>query len=184
MRLEARFTVQNADSSEPEQFIVEAREDWAPNGYNRFKELVADDYYEGARIFRVVKDFVAQWGMPADPADADKYQAIQDDKVVGHNDRGIITFAATSMKNSRTTQLFVNLKDNHFLDGMGFAPVAKVVHGMDVVDRATTEYGERPNQGMIRSEGEKYLAKEFPRLTKILKTEIVGEYDGEEEAEL
>ncbi|KAF4675711.1 hypothetical protein FOL46_000478 [Perkinsus olseni] len=177
--LQARISVENPGSSEPEEFVVEAHEDWAPNGYKRFKDLIGDHYFDGARVFRVVENFVAQWGLPADPKEADKYQAIPDDKVVGHNDKGIITFAATAMKNSRTTQLFVNLKDNHFLDGMGFAPVAKVVEGMDVVERINAEYGEHPNQGLVRAEGEQYLAKEFPRLTRIVGTEILEEVEGE-----
>ncbi|KAF4667284.1 hypothetical protein FOZ61_008436 [Perkinsus olseni] len=179
--LQARISVQNPGSSEPEEFVVEAHEDWAPNGYKRFKDLIGDHYFDKARIFRVVENFVAQWGLPADPKEADKYQAIPDDKVVGHNDKGIITFAATAMKNSRTTQLFVNLKDNHFLDGMGFAPVAKVVEGMDVVERINAEYGEHPNQGLVRAEGEQYLAREFPRLTRIVGTEILEEVEGEKD---
>lgn len=95
----------------------------------------------------------------------DKFGAIPDDKVIGHNDKGTISFAATAMKNSRTTQLFINvgipanfhvvllsglfiqLNDNGFLDGMGFSPVAKVVEGMDVVERINSEYGDHPNQG-------------------------------------
>lgn len=56
---------------------------------------------------------------------------------------------ATSGKNSRTTQMFINFRDNSNLDGMGFSPFAQVVKGMDVVDQIY-KIGERPNQGQIQ----------------------------------
>ncbi|KAF4734769.1 hypothetical protein FOZ62_016677, partial [Perkinsus olseni] len=77
--------------------------------------------------------------------------------------------------------MFVNLADNVFLDTSGFAPVARVFRGMKTVERINAEYGEEPDQGKIQSEGEKYLQRQFPRLTKILRVEIMGEYDDSEE---
>lgn len=80
---------------------------------------------------------------------------------------------ATSGKNSRTTQMFINFRDNSNLDGMGFSPFAQVVKGMDVVDQIY-KIGERPNQGQIQMEGNAYLNKEFPELTYIKSAKIVS----------
>merc|ERR1712003_18619 len=123
----------------------------------------------GARFFRVVDNFMVQFGIPAQPEEASKWrsQTLQDDTVKQSNKRGYITFA-TSGPNSRTTQMFINFKDNGFLDNQGFAPFGEVVgNGMEVVDRINKQYGEKPNQGSIQSRGNEYLKKDFPNLSYI-----------------
>lgn len=147
--------------------------DWAPQGADRFYNLVRLGFYDSARIFRVVPGFVAQFGLNGDPrvSSAWRQAAIPDDPVKQSNTRGTITFA-TSGPNSRTTQVFINFKDNERLDKMGFSPFGRVIAGMDVVDRLNAEYGEQPNQGRIESEGNAYLMREFPRLSYILKATI------------
>ncbi|KAF4751824.1 hypothetical protein FOZ62_017172, partial [Perkinsus olseni] len=120
------------------------------------------------------------WGLPADPSRREKFPPIDDDPVVESNKKGTISFASAG-PNTRTTQMFINLADNVFLDTSGFAPVARVLEGMGAVESINAKYGEEPDQGKIQSEGEKYLQRQFPRLTKILRVEVIGEYDDSEE---
>ena len=148
---------------------LEVHPSWAPLGAARFKELAASGYYDGCRFFRVVPGFVAQIGIAAEPAVAAawKERRIEDDPVRESNKAGYVSFA-TSGRDSRTTQWFVNLQDNARLDAMGFAPFARVVRGMDsVVRRLFGGYGEAPRQGEIQRLGEPYLAERFPRLARV-----------------
>src|SRR5581483_6533243 len=130
----------------------------APNGAQRFYELVKAKYFDGARFYRVVPNFVVQWGAAADPAVTKKWDVtIPDDPVMGSNTRGMVTFAATGQPNSRTTHLFINLGNNARLDAMGFSPFGRVTKGMDVVDQIYSGYGERPDQSQIAAHGNAYL---------------------------
>ena len=95
-----------------------------------------------------------------------------DDPPKQSNAKGTITFA-TSGPNSRTTQVFVNFKDNGFLDGQGFAPFGKVTEGMEVVNAINAEYGESPNQGLIQASGNSYLDGQFPKLDKIKSAKVL-----------
>src|SRR6185295_2693012 len=116
-------------------------------------------YLNEARFFRVVPNFVVQFGLAADPKVTAQWKArnLVDSPVKTSNKRGTITFAKAG-PNSRTTQLFINLIDNGRLDGMGFSPVGEVIEGMDVVDEINPEYRERPDQGSITTQGNTYLA--------------------------
>lgn len=155
-------------------FIVEVHRDWAPVGAERFHELVKSGFFDECKFFRVVPDFMVQFGICADPAVMDKWRdaKIKDDPVRKSNKRGYMTFA-TSGENSRTTQVFVNFKANSFLDDKGFAPFGQVVEGMDVVDKINSMYGERPNQGIIQRKGNAYLNAEFPKLDGVKKATIM-----------
>ncbi len=161
-------------------FVVEVTRDWAPNGADRFYNLVKIGYYSDAALFRVIKGFMCQFGIHGDPAVAAKWREAQidDDPVKGTNSKGMVTFA-TAGPNTRTTQLFINYADNARLDGMGFAPFGKVVSGMDVVDAINGEYGEGaprgrgPHQGRLQSEGTKYLKKEFPNMDYIKRVTLL-----------
>jgi peptidyl-prolyl cis-trans isomerase A (cyclophilin A) len=155
-------------------FIVDIVRAQAPHGADRLYELVQHHFFDGARFYRVVPGFVVQWGYAADPALTNKWKsAIPDDPVGASNVRGTITFAATSEPNSRSTQLFINYGENARLDSLGFAPLGKVVSGMDVVDRMYSGYGESPDQGRIAEAGNSYLGKEFPKLDYIKTARIV-----------
>jgi peptidyl-prolyl cis-trans isomerase A (cyclophilin A) len=148
--------------------VIEVHRAWAPLGAEHLYNLVKSGFYNDVRFFRVVPGFMVQFGMSGDP----KVQAahntnIKDDPVKESNKRGYVTFAKTGAPNSRSTQIFINYKDNTFLDAQGFAPIGQVVSGMDVVDKITSEYRERPNQNEIRTGGNAYLQKEFPNLDYI-----------------
>jgi peptidyl-prolyl cis-trans isomerase A (cyclophilin A) len=146
----------------------------APNGSQRFYELVKAKYFDGARFYRVVPGFVVQWGAAASPAVTKKWDVtIPDDPVKTSNVRGTVAFAASSQPNSRTTHLFINLGDNAKLDAMGFAPIGRVTSGMDAVDRIYPAYGEEPDQAQIAAQGNAYLEKQFPRLDYIKTARVV-----------
>ena len=161
-------------------FVVEVHRDWAPNGADRFYNLVENGFYNDARFFRVISDFMVQFGINGNPKISQVWQDanIPDDPVKQSNTRGMITFA-TAGPNTRTTQVFINFGDNAALDGQGFSPFGKAISGMDVVDSLYAGYGEGspkghgPNQGMVQSLGNAYLEKAFPQLDYIKTATIV-----------
>jgi peptidyl-prolyl cis-trans isomerase A (cyclophilin A) len=159
-------------------FTIEVHRDWAPNGADRFYNLVKNGYYNDARFFRVIKGFMVQFGINGDPAVNRVWQTarIPRDPVKESNKRGYITFAmpgGPTGPDMRTTQVFINYQDNTSLDGSGFAPFGRVTQGMDVVDKINGEYGEGapqgkgPEQGMAQNQGNAYLTKSFPKLDYI-----------------
>jgi peptidyl-prolyl cis-trans isomerase A (cyclophilin A) len=147
---------------------------WAPQGADRFYNLVLAGFYSDAAFFRVLPGFMAQFGLSARPdvSQAWTQAKIPDDPVMQSNTRGRITFA-TAGPNTRTTQLFINYADNSRLDGLGFAPFGEVIEGMDVVDKIYSGYGEQPDQSAIRAQGKAYLESAFPMLDKIISASIV-----------
>mmetsp|Transcript_32151 Transcript_32151/g.77038 ORF Transcript_32151/g.77038 Transcript_32151/m.77038 type:complete len:199 (+) Transcript_32151:62-658(+) len=158
-------------------FVIEVHPDWAPLGAARFKEIIEENVYKAARFFRVVPNFVVQWGIPGKASEAAKWKErkIDDDPQLDSvsNTKGRITFAKSG-PNTRTTQVFINLSDNANLDSMGFPPFGEVVSGMDVVEQIFSGYGEQPNQGQIQESGNVYLKKEFPNLSYIKAARLVG----------
>ena len=160
-------------------FVVEVNRAWAPNGADRFYNLVKNGFFDNVRFFRVISGFMVQFGISGDPKISAPWRTarIKDDPVRQSNKRGYITYA-TSWPDSRTTQVFINFADNAGLDGQGFAPFGRVVSGMDVVDKLNAEYGEGaprgrgPDQFRIQQEGNAYLTKDFPRLDFVRKATI------------
>jgi peptidyl-prolyl cis-trans isomerase A (cyclophilin A) len=162
------------------EFTVTVHREWAPNGADRFYNLVKHHYYDGARLYRVIPNFVAQFGINPNPAvnAAWAKATFKDDPVIQKNYRGTLTFAKTANPDSRTVEVFFNMKDNFGLDSQGFAPFAQVDEkGMNIVEMFYDQYpdpaggGEQP--GMEKG-GEKYIASKFPKLDIIQSATIVG----------
>jgi peptidyl-prolyl cis-trans isomerase A (cyclophilin A) len=161
-------------------FVIEVHRDWAPNGADRFYNLVKNGFYNDVRFFRVLEGFMAQFGINGNPSLSAVWRDanIKDDPVKQSNTRGTVTFA-TAGPNTRTTQVFINFGDNAGLDGQGFSPFGKVVSGMDVVDSLYGGYGEGaprgdgPDQGQVQAQGNAYLAKAYPKLDYVKTATIV-----------
>jgi peptidyl-prolyl cis-trans isomerase A (cyclophilin A) len=160
-------------------FVIEVHRDWAPNGADRFYNLVKNGFYDDTRFFRVVSGFMVQFGINGDPKIAAPWReaTIQDDPVKQSNKRGYITFA-TAGPNSRTSQVFINFVDNSSLDRQGFSPFGQITSGISVVDALFSDYGEGapsgrgPDQGRIQREGNAYLKKDFAKLDYIKKATV------------
>jgi peptidyl-prolyl cis-trans isomerase A (cyclophilin A) len=167
----AKFTTSKGN------FVIEVTRAWAPNGADRFYNLVRNGYYDDCRFFRVISDFMVQFGINGDPSLNQVWNQAQfrDDPVKESNKLGYVTFAMTGLPNSRTTQIFINYKDNPFLDAQNFAPFGRVIEGMDVVDSFFNEYEGVPsdNQPQIQARGNAYLNKEFPKLDYVKSAAIM-----------
>ncbi len=182
-----------ADATAPGRFLVrlettkgridiEVHRDWAPRGADRFYDLVRQGYYDGVRIHRVVAGRWAQFGINGDPRISTLWRdrPIQDDPFVQSNQRGTIAYAF-AVKDGRTTQVFINLRDNtETHDREPFVPFGRVVAGMDVVDSLYSGYGETSGGGIragkqapLFERGNAYLDENFPRLDRILRATVV-----------
>ncbi len=158
------------------EFTLQVTRAWAPLGADRFYNLVKAHFYDDTSFFRVVPGFVAQFGISGKPAvsAAWKHTEIPDDPVLQSNKRGYITFA-TAGPGTRTTQLFISLKDNAFLDAQGFSPFGSVEgKGMNVVEMLYEGYGNDggPAQDKIESQGTPYVKKGWPKLDFIVSASL------------
>ncbi len=165
-------------------FTVKMRRHWSPAGVDRVWHLMDHDFYAGARIYRVVNGFVAQWGYSGDPLLDSIWRAnpIPDEPTVGSNVRGVVSFARAGPE-TRSTQLFVNLVDNVRLDALssggveGYPPIGEIETGLEVIDGFYAAYAERmPGsvQDSIRTLGNDYLRRAFPQLDSIVGTRVTG----------
>jgi peptidyl-prolyl cis-trans isomerase A (cyclophilin A) len=162
--------------------VMEVVREWAPRGADRFYELIQEGFFDGSRFFRVRPKFVVQFGINKDPKISELWRQMKmpDDPVKQKNARGFVSYAKDG-PGSRTTQIFINLADNSKrLDSAGFAPFARVVAGMDVVDKLYASYGEMqslggggPDPQKIEALGEEYLERTYPRLDKIAKATVI-----------
>ena len=162
-------------------FIINIVRVWSPRGADRFHLLVTRGFYNEARFFRVVPGFVIQWGIHADPAEHLQWKAaeiVDDPPGVQSNAKGTISFA-TDGPNTRTTQVFINLVDNHRLDARGFTPFGRVTEGMEIVEKLFAGYGDEPPRGngppqaQITAQGNPYLLQNYPKLDYIRRASIV-----------
>jgi peptidyl-prolyl cis-trans isomerase A (cyclophilin A) len=160
------------------QVTIEIHRDWAPAGVDHFYSLVKTGFYDGVRFFRVTHSYV-QFGINGVPSTNGLWSTayLPDDPVTQSNRKGTLTYAHLGA-NNRTTQLFFNMKDNKDLDKQGFAPIGKVVTGMDIVESLYSAYGDMAPRGMgpdpskIEQQGNAYLDAKFPRLDFIKKASI------------
>ena len=162
--------------------LIEVHRDWAPHGADRFYNLVQTGYYDGDRFFRVIAGKWAQFGINGDPKISNAWRArtIPDDPRSEPNVRGTIAFAF-AVPNGRTTQAFINLRDNSAThDPLAFAPFGKVISGMGVADALDSEYGESAGSGIragtqepLFQKGNEYLESQFPRLDYIKRATII-----------
>ena len=158
------------------KILIEVHRDWAPHGADRFYDLVRAGYYDGDRFFRVIRGRWAQFGINGDPniSNAWRMQTIPDDPRRESNVRGTIAFAF-AVPDGRTTQVFINLRDNSAThDPESFAPFGKVIAGMEVAEALDSEYGEAAGSGIRAGKqeplfrmGNGYLERHFPRLDYI-----------------
>src|SRR5439155_19369427 len=155
-RFDVKFTTTKGD------FTITVERVWAPNGADRFYNLAKAHFFDGVKFFRVVSNFVVQFGISPDPKVSAAWQnaTIPDDPVKEHNVRGAVTFASAG-PDSRTTQLFINLGSNTRLDPIGFAPIASVTRAMSVVDRLYSGYADAQpsHQAQMQTEGNAWLDK-------------------------
>ena len=160
-------------------FVIQVNREWAPQGADRFYNLVKNGFYDNVRFFRVISGFMVQFGISGDPKIAASWREarIADDPVKQSNRRGYITYAMAG-PNTRTSQVFINFADNANLDQSGFSPFGRVLSGMEVVDKLNAEYGEGaprgrgPDQGRVQTEGNAYLMKDFGKLDYVKKATI------------
>lgn len=160
---------------------IELHRSWSPHGVDRFYNLVAHGYYDNSALFRVVAGKWAQFGINGDPKIAETWRTrtIPDDPRVESNVRGAVAFAFKD-QNGRTTQVFINLRDNSAVhDKEPFVPIGRVIEGMDLVDAFYSDYGEQSGGGIragkqdpLFKEGNDYLKRNFPRLDYILKATV------------
>jgi homoserine O-acetyltransferase len=161
--------------------VIAVHRDWAPNGADRFHELVTTGYFDDSRFFRVVKGQWAQFGINRDPkiATAWRERTIPDDPRKQSNTRGRVAFAF-ALPNGRTTQIYISLRDNSYQDEQGFVPFGEVVEGMEVADSLNSEYGEASGGGIragkqqpVFDGGNAYLDRAYPRLDRLLRAGVM-----------
>ena len=160
--------------------VLKITRDWAPKGADRVFSLAKNGFFDECRFYRVLPKFVAQFGIHGDPAVSAKWREarLDDDPVKEKNTRGRVTFAKSG-PNTRTTNLFISLKDNTSLDSQGFAPIGEIIEGIDVVDQLHSGYGDGapkgrgPSQKKIYEEGNAWLQKEFKDLDFIKTAKVV-----------
>jgi len=163
------------------EIVMEIHRDWSPHGADHFYNLVRAGYYDDTRFFRVIQGRWAQFGVNGDPKISKiwRTRTIPDDPRIESNTRGTVAFAF-AVPNGRTTQVFINLKDNSATHDAEFVPFGKIIKGMEVADALNSEYGESAGggirggkQGPLFKQGNSYLQRKFPHLDGIIRAKVV-----------
>jgi cyclophilin family peptidyl-prolyl cis-trans isomerase len=162
-------------------FDIVARRAWSPKGVDRLYQLIKYGYYNDVAIFRVVPNFVAQFGIHNDTLLNKSWRkGIDDEPVLAKNEAMSISFARGGQR-TRSNQIFINLKDNHRLDELeysgvkGFPVIAKVIEGKDVVLKFYDGYGDKlgRKQDSINRFGNTFLREKFPKVDYIKKAYFI-----------
>lgn len=156
--------------------VIELTRAWAPRGVDRFYNLVRAGYYTDCAFYRVMPNFMAQFGISAKPELNKIWRNanIPDEPRKESNKRGRVSFA-TAGPNTRSTTLFINIVDNAYLDPLGFTPIGEVVEGMDNVDKLYTGYGDTSiRQNEFENGGKAFVDRTYPKLDRILTATIVA----------
>jgi cyclophilin family peptidyl-prolyl cis-trans isomerase len=147
---------------------------WSPHGADRFYQLVSEGFFDDQRFYRVIPQYIAQFGASADPKNNDRWDdaKIPDDPRTQSNSRGTLSFASEA-PNTRSHQLFFNLKDNPKLDPQNFVPIGRVVDGMAALDAIYDDYGDTPKYRLVATLGNDYLRRMFPKMDYIKTARVV-----------
>jgi peptidyl-prolyl cis-trans isomerase A (cyclophilin A) len=146
------------------RFVIEAYKSWAPIGVKRFYELASMGAFDENAFYRVVPNFVAQFGTPGDPRVVAQLDSvtIPNEKRVAKNERGTVAFAQEEGK-PRSHTIFINRRDNEYLDQQNFVPIGRVVEGMAVVDSLQWPYVEKADHQMLSTIGNRYMRRNYPK---------------------
>ena len=159
---------------------IELIREWAPNGVDRFYNLARAGFFDDSRFYRVLPFYIAQFGHPASPSVGATWRErkIRPDSVRSSNVRGTITYAQFTPRD-RSTTLFINLNENVSLDSSGFAPIGRVIAGMESADSLYSGYGEIPaspapmgNPRRFYGESNRFLDKTYPKLDRIISVRV------------
>ncbi|QTE22065.1 peptidylprolyl isomerase [Polaribacter cellanae] len=181
MQKEAPATFKARFETTQGNFDIEATREWSPKGVDRLYQLIKYGYYNDVAIYRVVPNFVAQFGIHNDSLINKSWQkGVEDEPVIRKNDSMTISFARGGV-NTRSNQIFINLKENHRLDKLaysgvtGFPVVAKVIAGQENVLKFYDGYGDKlgRQQGKINKLGNAFLREKYPKVDYILKAYIL-----------
>lgn len=156
-------------------FEIEITRNWSPKAADRLYQLLKHGYYDNAIFYRVVPQFVAQFGN-TDALQMKQWKSVTvpDEAVLHSNTRGTLSFARSG-KDSRDLEIFINLEDNTALDTIvfegvrGFTPLGKVSNGMDVVDDLYSGYGEEPMDNPNLYRNRTLFYQTYPKLDLIKK---------------
>lgn len=163
------------------EFTIEAYRNWSPQGVDRLYQLITSGFYTYNCIFRVQPEYVVQFGISHNP-EANHFwekRPVADEPNRFSNLKGVISYARDGV-NTRTSQLFINMKDNYKLDTVnfnglrGFPPIARIIDGFEVVEAFNSKYGFEPanHQDSVMVQGNAYWEKKFPGLDYIFEARI------------
>lgn len=163
-------------------FDIMAKREWSPAGVDRLYQLIKNEYYIDVPIFRVVPNFVAQFGIHNDTLinNAWSKRGVEDELVLKKNAKMTVAFARGGV-NTRSNQIFINLKDNYRLDTLdyggvkGFPVIAEVIDGEENIEKFYNGYGDKlgRKQDSIAKFGNAFLKEKYPKVDYILRAYIL-----------